>query len=157
MHDAVVVHPGAAFPARRWPADRFAVVVQWARAQGFPVAVTGSQSEVPLAESAAGRNGGATVLAGRTSLLELAGLVSRARLVICGDTGVAHLATAYGVPSVVLFGPVSPAAWGPPCDGPHVALWHGSAGGDPWADQPDPGLLDITAAEVIEAAQRLVN
>ena len=44
------------------------------------------------------------MLAGRTDLAELIELVSRARLVVCGDTGVAHLATAFCVPSVVLFG-----------------------------------------------------
>ncbi len=157
VQDAVVVHPGAAFPARRWPVDRFTTVCRWARARGFPVAVTGSTSEVELAESVASRSGGATMLAGRTSLLELAALVSQARLVVCGDTGVAHLATAYGVPSVVLFGPVSPDAWGPPRDGPHVALWHGGPPGNPWADEPDGALLEITPTEVIEAAERLVS
>ena len=62
------------------------------------------------------------VLAGRTDLGALCDLVARAGLVISGDTGIAHLASAYGTPSVVLFGPVDPAQWGPPADGPHVAL-----------------------------------
>jgi ADP-heptose:LPS heptosyltransferase len=71
--------------------------------------------------------------------------------VLAGDTGVGHLATALGRPSVLLFGPTSPSRWGPPPDGRHVVLWKGSTG-DPHADEPDPGLLRITVDEVLEAA-----
>ncbi|MGH3898296.1 MAG: glycosyltransferase family 9 protein, partial [Pseudonocardiaceae bacterium] len=93
-----------------------------------------------------------SVLAGPTSLALFAALVADASLVVCGDTGVAHLATAYGTPSVVLFGPVSPRRWGPPPQRPqHVALWAGSTG-DTFADQPDPGLLRITTDQVLAAA-----
>jgi ADP-heptose:LPS heptosyltransferase len=76
-------------------------------------------------------------------------LVATARLVICGDTGVAHVATAYGTPSVLLFGPVPPRLWGP-LRGPHRVLWHGGTG-DTFADEPDPGLLRITVEEVLDA------
>jgi ADP-heptose:LPS heptosyltransferase len=100
----------------------------------------------------AGRRG-VSVLAGRTDLLQLAALVAAARLVVSGDTGVAHLATAYGRPSVLLFGPTPPARWGPPLDGPHTVLWHGDGSGDPLGAQPDPALLRITTEEVVSAAQ----
>jgi ADP-heptose:LPS heptosyltransferase len=91
-----------------------------------------------------------------TGLRDLAGIVARARLVICGDTGVAHLATGLGTPSVVLFGPVSPALWGPPPGERHVALWAGRSG-DPHGDVPDPGLLEIDVSQVVEAAVRLLE
>jgi ADP-heptose:LPS heptosyltransferase len=42
--------------------------------------------------------------------------------VVCGDTGLAHLAVAHGTPSVTLFGPVSPRHWGPPRAQRHIAL-----------------------------------
>ncbi|MET9337925.1 glycosyltransferase family 9 protein [Nonomuraea sp. NPDC003804] len=148
----VVVHPGAAAPSRRWPADRFAAVVAALRARGEQVAVTGSAAERRLAERVAG-DSGARVLAGRTGVRELAALVRDARMVVCGDTGVAHLATAYRTPSVLLFGPVSPAVWGPPADGPHTVLWKGTTG-DPHGASPDPGLLAIHVDEVIEAMSR---
>jgi ADP-heptose:LPS heptosyltransferase len=69
--------------------------------------------------------------------------------VVCGDTGVAHLASAYGTPSIVLFGPVSPARWGPPADGPHRVIWHGDDHGDPWGKCIDPSLDRITIQEVL--------
>jgi ADP-heptose:LPS heptosyltransferase len=93
----------------------------------------------------------ADVHAGRTDLAELAALVAGAALVVCGDTGVAHLATAYRTPSVLLFGPVSPARWGP-LAGPHTVLWKGDGNGDPHGAVPDPALLALTVAEVLAAA-----
>jgi ADP-heptose:LPS heptosyltransferase len=155
----VVVHPGAAQAARRWPPERFAAVAGRLAERGHRVWVTGSPAERQLAEQVAAGAGmdGSAVLAGSTSLAELAALVCRASLVVCGDTGTAHLATAFGTPSVVLFGPTPPAWWGPPVDGPHVALWHGSRAGDPWADEPDPALLAIIVEEVADAAERLLE
>jgi ADP-heptose:LPS heptosyltransferase len=146
-----IVHPGAASKARRWPADRFAAVARAAAADGRAVAVTGSRSERRLAQEVAriARLPPATVLAGRTGLRELAALVAAARSVVCGDTGIAHLATALGTPSVVLFGPVPPRSWGPPADRPwHRALWTGSLG-EPHAAEPDQGLLKIGVADVL--------
>ncbi|SCF28812.1 ADP-heptose:LPS heptosyltransferase [Micromonospora viridifaciens] len=123
-----IVHPGTKAPERRWPPARFAAVARELAARGHRVVVTGSPGERGLAEEvarAAGLPPGA-VLAGRTGLGELAALVAHARLLLSGDTGVAHLATAYGTPSVLLFGPVSPALWGPPPDRPwQQALWVG--------------------------------
>ncbi|WP_449062773.1 glycosyltransferase family 9 protein, partial [Planomonospora algeriensis] len=62
-----------------------------------------------------------------------------------------HLASAFATPSVVLFGPVPPALWGPPPGGPHTALWAGSRG-DPHGERPDPGLLRIEVPQVLDAA-----
>lgn len=156
---AVVVHPGAAFPARRWPADRFADVARWAAGQGHDVVVTGGPDEVALAEDVRRLAGlpASAVVAGRTDLARLAAEVASARLVVCGDTGVAHLATAYRAPSVLLFGPTPPARWGPLGDGPHEVLWRGAGVGDPWSEETDPALLAITADEVVAAAAALVG
>jgi ADP-heptose:LPS heptosyltransferase len=158
VRQAAVVHPGAAYPGRRWPADRFAAVARHLAATGHDVRITGSPAEVALAQSvavAAGL-GGSAVLAGRTSPLELAAVVAHARVVVSGDTGVAHLATAYRRPSVVLFGPVSPQLWGPPPRPQHVVLWHGDGTGDPWAADLDPALARIPVDEVTAALDGLL-
>ena len=150
---ATVIHPGAASPARRWPPSRWAEVARHLADQGRTVVVTGGPAEEELAGGVARRAGlpGSAVLAGRTDLLGLAATVAAASTVLCGDTGVAHLATALGTPSVVLFGPVPPAQWGPPPDRPqHVALWAGRWG-DPHGAEPDPGLLEITVDDVLAA------
>jgi hypothetical protein len=56
---------------------------------------------------------------------------------------------------VLLFGPVSPALWGPPPREQHVVLWHGDGAGDPWGTELDPALAAITVDEVREALERL--
>jgi ADP-heptose:LPS heptosyltransferase len=148
---ATVVHPGAASPSRRWPAGRWAAVAREEARAGRRVVVTGSASERPLAEEVARRAGldAGDVLAGRTDLRALAGIVAGAGRVLCGDTGVAHLATAFGVPSVLLFGPTPPSEWGPPPERlRHVVLYRGGRG-DPHGTRPDPGLLAITVADVL--------
>lgn len=151
---AVVVHPGAAFRSRRWSVERYAEVARWAAAEGHDVLVTGSSDERDLAQRLC-RLAGLPVtanLAGRTSLGELAAFVAHALLLVCGDTGVAHLATAFATPSVLLFGPVSPARWGPRTRGPHTVLWNGDGSGDPWSSRVDPSLAEITVDEVLESA-----
>jgi ADP-heptose:LPS heptosyltransferase len=157
-HGATVIHPGAASPARRWPPERFAAVARAERESGRTVLLTGSRAERALATDVARGAGLASddaVLAGRTDLLGLARIVAAAGRVVCGDTGVAHLATALGTPSVVLFGPTSPEEWGPPVErGHHAVLWAGRRG-DPHGSEPDPGLLDLSVADVLAALREL--
>jgi glycosyl transferase family 9 (putative heptosyltransferase) len=156
-HDATIIHPGAASRARCWPAERWARVIAAERDAGRRVIVTGGADERVRARWIAATSGldDADVLAGRTSVSELAATIAVAGRVVCGDTGVAHLATALGTPSVVLFGPTSPARWGPPADRAiHQVLWAGRTG-DPHASRPDPGLLEIGEGEVLQALTRL--
>lgn len=156
---AVLVHPGCGYGARQWPADRYAAVARELAEAGYDVLVTGSAAEYPIAAQVADEAGlpPDAVLAARTTLIQLAAAVAQASLVVCGDTGVAHLATAYRTPSVVLFGPVSPHHWGPPPERiQHVVLWAGTTG-DTFADRPDPGLLRITTAEALAAAEELID
>lgn len=154
---ATVIHPGAASPARRWPAERWAEIAAAERDQGRVVLLTGSAAEAELAQRVAALAdlGDRCVLAGRTDLLTLAGIVAAAGAVACGDTGVAHLATALAVPSVLVFGPTPPEQWGPPSGrGRHRVLWEGGRG-DPHGEQVDPGLLRIEASAVIAELRAL--
>lgn len=147
---AVVVHPGASSPRRRWPEDRFARLAATLRREGAEVVVTGVAGERALAERVARRAGlpASAVLAGRLDLGGMAALVSTARLVVCGDTGVAHLASAFATPSVVLFADVAPTLWGPPVDGPHTVIHRPVDDG-----RTSGGLLSIMVDEVAEAAR----
>ncbi|HEX5568171.1 MAG TPA: glycosyltransferase family 9 protein, partial [Streptomyces sp.] len=85
----------------------------------------------------------------------LATLVADASAVVSGDTGIAHLAVAYGTPSVTLFGPVPPRLWGPPSAPHHQVLWHRGPPGDPHGRRPDPLLLRVRPEEVLAALSRL--
>ncbi|MBO8193624.1 glycosyltransferase family 9 protein [Streptomyces oryzae] len=163
---AVVLHPGADAGARRWPAERFAAVARQLLARGADVVLTCGPGERDLALGVAERAGlPPAAVAGTDAGLPfdmLAALVDRARAVVVGDTGVAHLATALATPSVVLFGPVSPALWGPPGCARHRALWRPHPGdgvrpGDPHGTEPDPRLLRISPDEVASACAELLD
>ena len=157
---AVVVHVGAAYGSRSWPADRFAGVVRALTGDGHRVVLTGSEPERDRADGIAASSGlpADANLAGRTGLAELAALVADAALVVTVDTGAAHLATAYGTPSVVLFGPAPVERWGPPPGGPHVVLTDERLRvGDVFAPEPDPALLAVGVEDVLAAARDLVG
>ncbi|WP_067895816.1 glycosyltransferase family 9 protein [Nocardia vaccinii] len=155
--DRVVIHVGASAEARRWPAERFAAVIRHLLVQDRDVVLTGDEFERGIALGIAARAGlpQHNVLAGQQNLIELSATVAEAELVVCGDTGVAHLATAFGTRTVLLFGPTSPDQSGPPPHllGRHVVLWAGHTG-DPDGAAPDPGLLEITVPEVIDAIDK---
>lgn len=152
---ATVVHPGAQSGARRWPAERWAQVAMAEMAAGRRVLITAGPSESALARRVADLAGlGPGGVREGMGILELAGLLAGAGRIACGDTGIAHLATALGKPSVVLFGPTPPALWGPPPGGRHTVLWKGRPS-DPFADRPAPGLLAIHPPEVVQALAAL--
>jgi ADP-heptose:LPS heptosyltransferase len=151
-----VLHPGAAVAGRRWPPERFAAVARALVRRGRPVVVSAGPGEAALAEDVIARAGlpPYALFAGR-DLRALARLVRDAALVVCGDTGVAHLATAFGTPSVLLFGPTPPSLWGPPADRPwHRVLHHGRAG-DPHGATLDPALAAISVDDVTREIARL--
>ena len=156
----VLVHPGAAFEARRWPLERWRSVTAALVGQGIDVVVTGTAEEAHLGAALA--EVGAVDRCGTLTLDHLAALVGSARLVLCGDTGTAHLATAFATASVVLFGPTPPAWWGPVIDEDlHTVLWHGDPAaedyvGDPHGTSVDPTLARIGVEEVLTAARTLL-
>jgi ADP-heptose:LPS heptosyltransferase len=156
---AIVVHPGAASESRRWPADRWVDLCARLTREGHRIVMTGSAAEFRrcrfIAKAAHLPIG--TVLAGKTDLEDLACIVASSRAVVCGDTGMAHIATALRTPSVVLFGPTSPRFWGPPSNRPyHRVIWRGIIG-NPHAPYVDPGLASITVDEVMAALHDLLH
>jgi ADP-heptose:LPS heptosyltransferase len=156
-----VIHPGAAVAGRRWPPERFAAVARALSRGGRPVRVTAGPGEETLAREVVARAGlPAHVLFAGRDLRALARLVRDAALVVCGDTGLGHLATAFGTPSVLLFGPQPPALWGPPANRPWHRVLHRGGRGDPHAATLDPALAAISVADVlreIDALERILT
>ena len=110
--DYVLVHPGATSASRRWPAASFAAVADSLASDGLRVAVTGVRGEEEVTGAVVGAmSSRAGDLCGATSLGGFAGLVRDARLLVCSDTGAAHLAAALGTPAVVVFLSGDPVRW----------------------------------------------
>ncbi len=99
----VLVHPGARFPSRRWPVERFAELADRLALHGWQVAITGCPEEVDLAASMRrAMRMPAADLSGATSLGELGAAIEECRLLVCNDTGVSHVAVGVGTRSVVV-------------------------------------------------------
>lgn len=113
----VVVHGGASVPARSWPEHRFADLVGALTRAGHHVVLTGGPGEAGLTARLAGaaaHPGAVTDLAGRTDFPALAAVIAGAGVVVCGNTGPAHVAAATGTAVVSIYAPTVPAArWRP--------------------------------------------
>jgi ADP-heptose:LPS heptosyltransferase len=156
----VVVHPGAAVPARRWPAEHAAALVDLLARAGRRVLVTGGPGETALTARVAGDSG--VDLGGRTDLGELSGVLAGAEAVVVGNTGAAHLAAAVGTPVVSLFAPVVPAVRWRPHRVPQVLLGDQRAAcrGSRARTCPVPGhpcLAGVAPADVLDALDELVG
>jgi ADP-heptose:LPS heptosyltransferase len=157
-HGHVVVHPGATVPARMPAPAHSRAIVEALVSAGHRVVVTGGSGERALTAAVAG--GLATDLGGRTTFAELSGVLARARAVVVGNTGAAHLAAAVGTPVVSLFAPVVPAARWAPYRVPHVVLGDQDA---PCKDTrarrcPVPGhpcLGSVAPGEVLAAVESM--
>ncbi len=110
-----ILAPGSAYgPAKRWGAERFAVLGRRLAARQLAVLVCGAAAERPVCgEVAAAIGEAATSLAGETRLPVQAALCARSALTVSNDSGLAHLAAATGAPTVVVFGSTS-SAWTAP-------------------------------------------
>lgn len=154
-----LIHPGAGWGAKRWPAERYRAVAAWLTAQGIRVLVNAGPGEESLADCVAQTNESAHVVC--SSLAELVALTRRTALVIGGDTGPLHLACALGRPVVGIYGPTDPARNGPyrfPGGEQCVVLRTPEKRRDHRRlPEPEAGLLQIDVQSVCHAAQRLLS
>ncbi len=118
----VAINPMTRWLTKDWEPGRFAAVADRLQEAGFPVVFTGAPGDREAIDLILDRMTvrGARV-DGRTSLMGLAEVCRRARVVLSTDTGPMHVAVAMGTPVVALFGPTAPWRTGPHGPG-HVVL-----------------------------------
>jgi heptosyltransferase-2 len=112
----VGIGPGAVYgEAKRWPAERFAVIGDWAvRKWNARVLVLGSQGEREICQKVCeAMEKPAVNLCGRTTLGEAMGVIRQCGLFVTNDSGLMHVAAALGAPTVAVFGSTDPTATGP--------------------------------------------
>jgi ADP-heptose:LPS heptosyltransferase len=125
-----VIHAVAAAPEKTWPADHFLEIARRLRSSGLEPVFIGAASD-DLA-----RFDGYRALRG-APLSEVKSTLAAAAVFIGNDSGPAHMAAAFGIPSVVLFGPSDPVIWGP------------------WRTPGQVLTLESGPADVIDALARL--
>ena len=156
LDDFALLNPGAGWGAKQWPAERYGEVARRLTENGVKSLINFGPGEESLMRAVeAASKGTATGIA--SSLAELIALTRRARLFIGGDTGPMHLAAALGVPVVAIFGPTNPVRNGP--FGTHNIVLRSPISPTTHSRRAriDPGMLEISADDVIAAARELLR
>jgi heptosyltransferase-1 len=154
--DFVLLNPGAGWGAKQWPAERYGYVARRLAEDGLKSLINfgpGEESLMHAVESAS--QGTAKGIA--CSLTELIAFARHAHLFVGGDTGPMHLAAALGVPVVAVFGPTDPARNGPFGTRSIVLRSPISPTTHSRTAEPDPGMLEINADEVVAASRKLLR
>lgn len=157
-----ILNPGAFYgPAKRWPVEKYIELAKLLQKNySSEILIIGSAHEVELAEAIdASLEKKPVILAGKTSLRQLVGVLSRAALCVTNDSGPMHMANALKVPTVALFGPTDPEVTAP-FQEPSVYIkkdvpcW-------PCAYRECPFdhrcMLDISSEEVFKACKKLLS
>ncbi|WP_338761917.1 glycosyltransferase family 9 protein [Massilia sp. METH4] len=119
------IHPGARSRDKCWSVERFAEVADHvAQAWALTPVFTGAANEADLANAVARRMAvPARIAAGPISIGAMAALMAGARLLVCNDTGVSHIAAGLRLPSVVVFSKADIRRWAPADAALHRCLW----------------------------------
>lgn len=119
----VLIHPGAGWPNKIYPPERWGEVARRLReATGLPTLVALARGEETLARAVEASSGGTARAVAAPDLPTLAALLRRARMVLGGDSGPTHLAQALGTPILMVMGPTDPERNGP-YGAPERAVW----------------------------------
>lgn len=155
-----MINPGAAWPNKRWPSQRFGEVAAFVRdVRGLPSIVLWGPGEEGLARAVVDASFGAARLAPPTSIADLLALGREAALMVSGDTGPLHIAGAAGTPTVAIFGPTDSHRNGPWSDADIVVSRYESCGChyDRKCHQASWCLRDVSVAEVTAAVQHRLS
>lgn len=159
---SIIINPGAYYgSAKRWPEEKYAELASLLQSKmRAKILIIGSVDETPLAETIASRMSERPhILTGKTSLPQLAALLSFADLFVTNDSGPMHLANFLRIPLIALFGPTEPARTGPlhqPAVIIHkeVSCWPCSYRLCPFDHRC---MMNISPEEVFQACQRLLR
>ena len=108
-----VIHPTAAFDTKQWATDKFAQVAEDLSQRALGIVVITAPAEAHVAETLKQVSRTRVTTLTNLSLPEVTALISRARLFVGNDSGIAHIAAAVGARSVVVFGSSNIAHWRP--------------------------------------------
>jgi ADP-heptose:LPS heptosyltransferase len=139
-HGFLALHPGSGWPVKNWPAPLFVELVQRLRPPPPCLVVCGPADAEAVAPLRARSD---VVVAQGLPVRVLGAVLSRAGVVVGNDSGVTHLAAAWGAPTVALFGPTDRVTWAP--EGARVRT----------VQSPTAGMAGISVDEVQDQVNRL--
>jgi heptosyltransferase-3 len=161
-HDcAILSHIASSQPRKEWPLTHWAEFHRLASAAGRQMVFTTARGERESALMAELKRlaPGAQILPEIADLPLFLAVLARARVFISGDTGPLHFAAGLGVPTISLFGPTSPARWGP-IGAKHRILTAGTCNCEANTSvciAPRHCLAEISPAQVAAALEQIIG
>lgn len=157
-----LMHPVAAFATKTWAVENFARTAEVLASHGLQTVAVATRKEREILERLKSTSRSPIVTMDELSLPEITALASKARLFIGNDSGIAHMAAAVGIPSVVIFGSSNRDHWHPWTNAPYEVVF------EPFACQPCPGyeckefgeprcILELRPQAVFDAIGRVLE
>lgn len=160
--DFALIHPAAAFATKQWSTANFSRTAEFLSEKGLQSVAVAAKNESRVLDQLKRESKVPIVSFDDLTLPEITALVSKARLFVGNDSGIAHIAAAVGTPSVVVFGSSNRNHWRPWTDAPNEIVF------EPLACQPCPGrvcaefgdpkcILSVTPSAVFTALERILS
>lgn len=158
----VLMHPASAFSTKQWSTENFAIVAEYLAERGLKTVAVASKAEKKVLTDLAGKSRVPVTVFDDLSLPEIAALASKSALFVGNDSGIAHIAAAVEIPSIVIFGSSNRNHWRPWTDAPNEIVCK------EFQCQPCPGyeckefgrprcILEVAPSSVISAIERVIS
>ncbi len=156
-----VIHPLAAFDSKRWAKENFAACIEYLWERGIKSIAVGSKNEKEALDEIKALCCVPFWVSEKIDLPETTALLSKASLFVGNDSGIAHIAAAMQIPTVVVFGSMNRNHWRPWTDAPNEIVF------EDLPCQPCPGytcevfgepkcILSVKPESVFEAIDRVI-
>lgn len=157
-----VIHPVAAFPTKQWATENFAEIAEHLTQKGLKIVAVGTKKERKVLDKLKAMSSVSVETFDNLSLPQITNLVSKAKIFVGNDSGIAHIAAAVETPSVVVFGSSNRSHWSPWTDAPHEVVYV------EFDCQPCPGyvceefgeprcILRVKTESVVEAIEKVLK
>ena len=130
-----LMHPAAAFTTKQWATEHFARTAEYLHEKGLQTVAIAAKNERHVLEKLNRESKVPVITFDNLSLPEITALASKAKLFVGNDSGVAHIAAAANIPSVVIFGSSNRDNWRPWTNAPSEVIF------EPFSCQPCPGYV----------------
>jgi ADP-heptose:LPS heptosyltransferase len=162
LSNFALIHPAAAFATKQWAPENFARVAEYLAARGIKRVAIAAKNESGVLRRLTEASRVPVLTLDNLSLPEITALVSRAKLFVGNDSGIAHIAAAVGTPTAVIFGSSNRNHWRPWTDAPNEIVF------EEFACQPCAGyectefgepncILSVRPEKVITTVDRLLD
>jgi len=109
----IAVFPGGSIKQKQWGKDNFRDTIKLLVQRGYGIVLVGGKDDTLLAEEIAGSLPSVVNVCGKLSLDETAAMIKETFLLVSGDSGIMHIASALGIRVLALFGPSNSTKWAP--------------------------------------------